>query len=177
MDGKTQTGVAEAHEPAELSADFRLAMRRHAASVCLVTIGQGQAMNGMTITAATSFSMEPPSVLICVNKAASLTPQLVLGAGFGLTILGRHQDWIASAFARSPGGRARFDHGAWRLDERLPWLEDAASNLHCTVVEAVAYGSHVAVIGRVDWVRLGEACPSLVYRDGTYDIGRQTTTG
>jgi flavin reductase len=173
VDGKDQGAFVAPDVQQQVSADFRLAMRRHAAGVCVVSVGEGESVNGMTITAATSFSMSPPSILICVNETASVAPLLALGAGFGLTVLGRHQDGIAAAFARRPSGRSRFEHGAWRLGAgRPPRLEDAAANLACTVVEVVAYGSHVAIIGRVDDVHLGAECPSLVYRDGQYDVDR-----
>jgi flavin reductase (DIM6/NTAB) family NADH-FMN oxidoreductase RutF len=148
---------------------FRQAMRRHAAGVCVLSAGQGERLNGMAVTAATSFSMDPPSVLVCVNEAASLAPQLVDGACFGLTVLGREHEEVAAAFGSKPSGPARFRHADWRRPgDDAPWLEGAPANLSCIVERRLTYGSHTAVIGRVTAVRLGPDAPSLVFRDGVY---------
>ena len=148
---------------------FRTAMRRHAAGVCIISVGAGEAVNGMAVTAATSFSMDPPSMLVCVNENASLAQALREGDAFGLTLLGGGHEAIAAAFSRKPSGRPRFDHGRWRLEAgALPWLEDAPGNLACVVVRTLSYGTHRAIIGRVDGVHLGESSSSLIYRDGAY---------
>ena len=148
---------------------FRTAMRRHAASVCIVSVGTGEAVNGMAVTAATSFSMDPPSMLVCVNEDASIAQELQEGVAFGLTLLGPGHEAVAAAFSRKPSGRPRFDHGRWRLEaDALPWLEGAPANLACVAVSALSYGTHRALIGRVDGVHLGQANASLIYRDGAY---------
>ncbi len=144
-------------------------MRRHAASVCIVSVGAGEAVNGMAVTSATSFSMDPPSMLVCINESASIAQDLTEGVAFGLTLLGRGQEAIAAAFSRKPSGRSRFDNGRWRLRTgELPWLQDAPANLACTAVRTVSYGTHRAVIGRVESVHLADAFASLVYLDGVY---------
>ena len=148
---------------------FKLAMRRHAAGVCIISTGTGQDVNGMAVTAATSFSADPPAMLVCVNQAASIRPTLVRGTPFCLTILGQHHAEIAQAFPRKPGGRARFEHGAWLLrPKQLPWLEDAPANLLCRNKEPLGFGSNAAFVGLVQNVKLGPDVESLVYRDGTY---------
>ena len=148
---------------------FRAAMRRHAAGVCVLTAGAGQAVNGMAITAATSFSLEPPSVLVCINTRASLSPLLRDGALFGLAVLGPGHEAVAAAFSRRPAGRARFETGRWELpDDAPPLLSDAPVNLTCRMVHELAFGSHRALVGEVVAVRLGPDDGSLLYRDGAY---------
>ena len=150
---------------------FKSAMRWHAANVCVVSAGEGEALNGMAITAATSFSMDPPSIMLCLNETASLTARLTLDNRFGLAILGEGHEPVAAAFSRKPSGPPRFAHGDWVHGQGSPpRLADAVANLSCTVVRRMAYGSHVAVIGRVDDVRLGPEGPSLIYRDGRYAL-------
>ena len=152
-----------------LEGEFRLAMRRHAAGVCIVTSGLGEAVNGMSATAMTSFSLDPPSILVCVNNAASIADALTHGAAFGVTILDRAHESVAAAFSRKPTGRPRFDSGDWRMEDgSVPWLRDAPANLSCVVVASLVYGSHTALVGRVTGVRLGEDGASLIYRDGIY---------
>ena len=154
-----------------VSSAFKLAMRLHAANVCIVSAGAGEATNGMAITAATSFSADPPSVLLCLNESASLTERLELETVFGLAILGRGHEPVANAFSRKPSGLPRFEHGDWTLaPDAPPRLQDAVANLACTVVRRLSYGSHVAIIGRVDAVQLGPEGPSLIYRDRQYAL-------
>ena len=149
---------------------FRQAMRRHAAGVCVISAGRGENVNGMAATAVTSFSMDPPSLLICVNEAASIASQLGEGSAFGVTILGRDHEFIAAAFSRKPSGRARFAHGAWQLEAAAPpWLSNAPANMSCVVARTMTYGTHLALIGHVVSVRIGPDAPSLIYRDGQYD--------
>lgn len=152
-------------------ASFQGAMRRHAAGVCIISTGQGEDVNGMVITAATSFSFDPPSVLVCINQSASIASRLDLGASFSLAVLGRQHELVAAGFCRKPSGRARFSHGDWSLEpDELPWLADAPANVACTVERTLSYGSHTAVIGAVRSARLGPDQPSLIYRDGRYDL-------
>ena len=144
-------------------------MRRHAAGVCILTAGEGDTLNGMAVTSATSFSFDPPSILVCVNEAASIATELSLGARFGLTVLGQGHKDVAERFSRKPSGRARFAHPAWRLEkDRTPWLQDAPANLQCVVERTVGFGTHVAVIGSVRGVHLGAEQPTLIYRDGAF---------
>ena len=149
--------------------EFRQAMRRHAASVCIISVGEGDSANGIAVTAATSLSMDPPAVLVCVNQAASISGCLREGAPFGFTVLGQDHEDIAVEFSRGPAGRARFLRGQWHLDGREPpWLENASVNLACVADRVTAYGTHLIVIGLVQRVRLGPDEPNLVYRDGRY---------
>ncbi|OYX58036.1 MAG: hypothetical protein B7Y86_03210 [Brevundimonas subvibrioides] len=152
-----------------LLAPFKQAMRRHAGRVCIVTCRDGQDINGMAVTSATSCSMAPPSVLVCLNKTASLLPLIQSAGVFGLTVLAAHHEGIAAAFSRKPSGAARFAHGSWTTDgDSQPWLEDALANMSCRVEQTIAYGTHVAMIGRIVDVQLAQDGASLVYRDGKY---------
>ncbi len=144
-------------------------MRRHAAGVCIVSVGTGQAVNGVTVSSATSFSMEPAAVLFCINSSASIVPQLGSDLPFSLTVLGQRHQAVAQAFSCEPSGRIRFDSGPWIFyDDTTPWLKDAPANIRGRVTRTLAYGSHIAVIGLVVGVDLGEDTPSLLYRDGKF---------
>lgn len=148
---------------------FKEAMRRHAAGVCIITIGEGEAVNGMAATAVTSFSMDPPALLVCVNTEASIAQALKPGARFGVTVLGRRHEDVVSIFSKKPSGRARFADDRWRFEtQECPWLEDAVANLVCEVKVTVTYATHQAVVGAVLGGRIGPDSPSLVYRDGCF---------
>lgn len=148
---------------------FKEAMRRHAASVCIITIGQGENVNGMAATAVTSFSMDPPSLVVCVNSDASISRDLKPGARFGVTVLGRRHEDVVGRFSRKPTGRARFADDQWQFAEHAcPRLADAISNLTCEVQMAVSFATHQAIIGLVVGGEIGPEGASLIYRDGTF---------
>ena len=108
-------------------------------------------------------------MLVCVNRSASISAELLTGVHFRLTLLGAQHAPVAQAFSRKPGGRARFHHGRWRLGAgELPLLEDAPANISCRIEKVFVYGSHAALVGLVQDVRLGPDMAGLVHRDGAY---------
>ncbi len=91
--------------------EFRAAMGRFATGVTIVTSRLGEELHGMTANSVTSVSLEPPMVLVCVDRASD-SHGLIDGSGvFAVSILGRGQERLASEFAVKEGV------GAHRLDE------------------------------------------------------------
>ena len=166
------SGALQAAPPSPSEAPdaaIKEAMRRHAAGVCILTVGEGEAVNGMAATAVTSFSMDPPSLLACVNREASIAHVLRPGARLGVSVLGRRHEEVVARFSRKPTGCARFDDEHWRfVEEGQPWLADAVANLSCEVQVGVGYATHLALIAIVTRARLGPEGPSLIYRDGLF---------
>ncbi|MEA1672799.1 flavin reductase family protein [Nitrospirillum sp. BR 11163] len=155
----------------ELSADFKQAMRRLAASVHIVATRSEGRRFGMTATAVTSLSMAPPSVLVCVNQRAATHPALARhGQIFSVNLLAPgHQD-VANRFGTpAEDGDARFNVGGWdETEEGVPILAGAASSLLCAVEGLYPHATHTIVVGRVLRVALGEARCALLYGDGRY---------
>jgi flavin reductase (DIM6/NTAB) family NADH-FMN oxidoreductase RutF len=157
---------------ADLQKDFRSAMRRLAATVCIVATADEDGWHGMTATSVTSVSMDPPSVLVCVNTTTSLHKVLHAGKKFCVNLLRASQESTAGAFSSSTiRGADRFAENAWKTngDENgLPYLVDAQANLFCDIDRMVPYGTHTIFIGRVNAVRNGELVSPLLYADGQY---------
>jgi flavin reductase len=154
-----------------LASDFKGAMRALTSTVSIISTSQGGRRFGMTATAVTSVSMAPPSLLVCVNQAASLHVPLIESGRFCVNILQAWQGDLAHAF----GSRTiadRFAHGAWLRDDRaLPYLADAQANVFCDVDDVHAYGTHTVVIGRVYGVGVQAPVHPLLYQDGRYTVG------
>ena len=70
---------------------FRQAMRRLAGGVSVITVGSGADRTGFTATSVTSFSAEPPRLLVCVNREASSWSTLTDYRSFGVNLLGAEQ--------------------------------------------------------------------------------------
>lgn len=155
-----------------LQQDFKNAMRRLAATVSIIATADEDGWHGMTATSVTSVSMDPPSVLVCVNTTATLHKILHAGRRFSVNLLRASQEVHAGTFSSSKiRGADRFADHAWKAsdeEDSLPYLVDAQSNLFCDIDQAVDYGTHTIFIGRVSAVRNGELVSPLLYADGQY---------
>ena len=148
---------------------FRDAMRRLAATVTIISTGGRGRRHGITATAVTSLSMDPPSLLVCVNRAGSLHVLLTENDRFCVNLLRSEQARLSDAFSGKLTSEERFLHGAWVDDaEGLPYLADAQASIFCRKENAVQHGSHTIFIGVVDSVlTMDDVCP-LIYSDGKY---------
>ena len=155
-----------------LEQDFKSAMRRLAATVSIVSTANEDGWHGMTATSVTSVSMDPPSLLVCVNTTASLHKVLHAGRRFCINLLRASQESYAGTFSSSKiRGAERFADHAWKGSDEpqsLPYLVDAQANLFCDIDQTISYGTHTIFIGRVNSIRIGELVSPLLYADGQY---------
>src|SRR5262245_21524528 len=114
-----------------LTDSFRMAMRRVASTVNVISICvDGQPM-GITATAVSAVSMDPPSLLVCINRAASVHGSMEDVSHFRVNVLHRSQEAIARMFADRTQHQLRFLSG-WDLDcSNAPTLADAQATVLC----------------------------------------------
>jgi len=157
-------------DPQPIDEAFRIAMRRLAATVTVIsTRADTGVRHGMTATAVTSVSADPPAVLACVNRSAALHAQLRLGQRFCINLLHRSQQRLSEVFSGAVEGEARFGEGDWRGDaDGVPYLEGAQANIFCEIEAIHAYGSHSICIGRVVRAISRADVDPLIYQDGCY---------
>jgi len=150
---------------------FREAMRHLVGGVTVITAGVAEARTGLTVTSAISLSLDPPTMLICVNHKASAWPVIQREGRFCVNILeARHQP-VADRFAGGGGakGAQRYDGAVWRrLGTGAFGLEDALAVVDCAVEETIERHSHGIIIGAVRSVLLGGGGEALVYGHGRY---------
>ena len=131
---------------------FRAAMRQLASGVCLVTHSVGGERAGMTATAVASLSLDPPTLIVCVNRAASTYAGLAPRRRFRRQRAWRRSSRVRRALCRSNGeeGAERFREGRWRIAPNgAPLLWDALAAFACEVDDIVERNTHAIVIGRV----------------------------
>jgi len=156
-------------ESADIAAQMRAGLRRFAKAVVIITAQHGDQRFAMAATAVSELSMDPPSMLICVNRSASIHKPLSEGAGFCLNILHSSQEAISAVCSGKEKGELRFQQGAWaKSSGGLPYLEDAQACFMCRNDRAIDYGTHTMFIGQVDEVLTSGAVDPLVYVDGRY---------
>ncbi|MGF7130125.1 flavin reductase (DIM6/NTAB) family NADH-FMN oxidoreductase RutF [Paraburkholderia sp. EB58] len=152
-----------------LRADMLLAMRRLARSVTVISCCDGERRYSMSATAVDSLSTEPPSLLICINRTASIFPPLDAGADFCINVLAaQHQDIAIDCSGRLKG-EARFTTGNWQTSGHgVPYLHDAQASLICRQDGRFEYGTHTVFIGQLQQVLMSGEVDPLVYVDGMY---------
>jgi flavin reductase (DIM6/NTAB) family NADH-FMN oxidoreductase RutF len=153
----------------DAAAGFRGAMRRLASGVAIVVAEGREGPVGMAATSITSLTMDPPAVLVCVNRSATLHACLAPGCPITVNLLSRHQRHVSSAFGGGVPREKRFEAGEWNsAPGLLPMLRDAQANLTCKVESIAPYGTHSIVIASVDSVRISDVVDPLIYQDGAY---------
>ena len=112
--------------------------------------------------------MDPPSLLVCINRAARLHASMEDVSHFGVNVLHRDQEDLAQMFADRERHALRFVEG-WALDDtRPPRLADAQAYLLCRRTDHHQFGTHSIFIGVVEHVEVREDVHPLVYLDGRY---------
>jgi flavin reductase (DIM6/NTAB) family NADH-FMN oxidoreductase RutF len=153
------------------SADFRGAMRHLTGGVSVITAGRGKDLTGMTVTSVSSFSVDPPTLIVSINRDASSFPLIRRYGAFGVNILAADQLDIAERFAGKGGlkGADRFAGARWvTAVSGVPLLVGALSAVDCEVEELIERHSHGIVIGRVRDVRNSTRNAALAYWHGQY---------
>lgn len=147
--------------------EFRHAMRHFPAGVTVVTArtGDGQPC-GLTASAFTSVSLDPPLVLVCVERVARAHDPLLAYGWFAVNVLGVGQEALSRRFASTL--EDKFDGVAFREGlAGLPLLEGVVATLECRVVDRYPGGDHTIFVGRVEDVAVGGGAP-LVYFQSAY---------
>lgn len=156
-------------EELNVAEKLKVGLQRLGKAVVVITAWHDDRRWAMTATAVSELSMDPPSLLVCVNKTASLWEPLQAHANFAVNILHAGQEAISNACAGSAKGEARFEQGDWdAAEDGTPLLRGAQASFLCKYATHVEYGTHAVVIGEVtDAMVEGEVNP-LIYLDRGY---------
>lgn len=153
--------------PDDLLDAFRSAMRHVAATVYAVTTGHGGGRFGILATAVSSLSFDPPSLLVCINRAASLHAPLEERRIFCINVLGLSNRDVAEHFM-TDSRHDRFAVGEWREEHGVPVLASAQSSLICRTAHRHDFGTHSIFIGELVAARHRQDATPLTYFDRHY---------
>ncbi|WP_156679113.1 flavin reductase family protein [Sphingomonas profundi] len=153
--------------------DFKLAMRRLATTIAIITGGTGDDWTGMAATAVTSVTADPPTILVAVNRNASISPVLSADRRFCVNLLAeRHAD-LVGVFSGKKKGLARFEDGGWVASANgLPVLPDAVASLECQTTLTLEVATHTLFIGEVLSVCNHPTIDPLIWVDGGFASAR-----
>jgi flavin reductase (DIM6/NTAB) family NADH-FMN oxidoreductase RutF len=147
-------------------AEFRRALGHFAAGVTVVTakLADGQAV-GITVTAFSSLSLEPPLALICIDRRARIHDHLQVGSAFAVNLLGQDQEFVSRRFASSEPDQFR-EIGYREGTSGSPLIAGAIATVECRITELLPGGDHTIIVGTVEATTVAEGKPLLYFRGG-----------
>jgi flavin reductase (DIM6/NTAB) family NADH-FMN oxidoreductase RutF len=142
---------------------FRRTLGMFATGVTVITTRVGEQIHGMTANAFMSVSLQPPLILISVDRRAKMNTLLREGVRYGVSVLEERQSALSDRFAgrEGDGPEAEFE-----LVHETPLVVGALAHLVAGVVRSYWGGDHSLFLGRVEYVRYGEGTPLLFHSGG-----------
>jgi flavin reductase (DIM6/NTAB) family NADH-FMN oxidoreductase RutF len=169
MDQTTKN--APAAPPAAAAAqDFVNAMAASAMGVSVVTTNGSFGQHGLTVSAWSSVSVEPPLLLACIHRKNQIAEAITCNGFFAVNALDDSHADVARVFAGRPvsGAPYMFEAGLWReAAYGLPLLENASAHFICALDSFHDAGTHRIFMGRVEEAIAGTVSP-LIYHNRTF---------
>lgn len=153
--------------PASIAADFKHAMRRLATTVSIITTSDGDCGRGIVATAVVPICAEPPTMMVAINRSASIYATMRDAEHFCINLLApRHLDLVA-VFSGSLKCVDRFAEGHWREGVGgIPVLVDSLAGLLCKRAQTVDVGTHSLFFGEVAEIVNHADIDPLMWMDG-----------
>lgn len=148
---------------------FRDAMCRLGAAVNIITTDGPAGKAGFAATAVCSVTDTPATLLVCLNRSASVFEALIGNGRLCVNVLNGGQDGLSSLFGGKTPVEERFAAAAWSLGVTgSPMLDGAIVSFDCDIADAKDVGTHRVLFCEVRALRLGEAADALMYFERGY---------
>jgi flavin reductase (DIM6/NTAB) family NADH-FMN oxidoreductase RutF len=148
---------------------FKIVMRRHAASVVLLSVKIGDRAHFMTATSFTPVSLEPPLALFCIHKDNDTHNLMQVGGMVGISLLSHHQEPLSRRFASK--GVERYSTNDLDVvpgPEGAVLLAGACASMELKISARHLAGDHSIFVGYVTWAAAEANSSPLVYHSGQY---------
>lgn len=130
------------------SREFRNTLGHFATGVTVITTTNGRENIGLTANAFSSLSLEPPLILVCIDKQARSIEAFKKDRPFVVNILQQGQEADCWGFAKR--GQDKFADADYTLSEDgVPVLQGNLATLECNVDEIFEGGDHYIITGKV----------------------------
>lgn len=147
--------------------EFRSALSRFASGVTVVTGRRADGSPfGITVSAFTSVSLEPPLILVCIQKTAKSCEALSESAHFCVNVLSDSQTEVSNLFASRDGhdfNKVEFSDGS----KGVPVIAGTLASIECSKAREYDGGDHTIFVGQVEKVSVSDGNP-LVYWGSSY---------
>lgn len=146
--------------------EFKKALQLWASGIAVVTTKSEKfGIQGMTVTAFSSVSINPPQILVCINQSADTGEGIKESKRFSVNILKTGQEEISNQFAGGSSQQQRFENTEWEAGiSGTPLLSQSLMSLDCEVVDTIHSGTHFIIIGGVQSAVCRSGEPLLYYR-------------
>ena len=142
---------------------FRSVMGHFASGVTIISTRHEGIDYGLTASAVSSLSLDPPMLLICVNKTSNTRNAIEASGVFAVNILRENQSEVARQFAASRPDKftgLSVSYG----DLSVPLLDNMLATIECRVVESVSGGTHTVFLAEVEAAQAREGMPLAYFR-------------
>lgn len=150
---------------------LRTAMRRFASGVTVVTAHHNGESAGITVSAFTSISLEPPIVMVSINTGSSVAPLILESGHFAVHILATEHEPISERFAQQISWEEKLANAPWKVGKSgAPIIDESTTVLDTVLIQSLVMGTHTVMFGRVVDIRMPERVPEapLLYYDRNY---------
>jgi flavin reductase (DIM6/NTAB) family NADH-FMN oxidoreductase RutF len=155
------------------SDSFRSVLGRFASGITIITSIDVEGRDvGMTASAFSSVSLQPPLIQVCVDRTASMFEALLHGDRFGVNVLAAEQEALSRRFAAVESSHRFEGIGYSRGDSGVVLLDDALAHIECRMASRMEAGDHMIFIGEVERANARDARPLLYYRGGYAQLER-----
>ena len=147
------------------SDEFRDAMARLPAGVVVISTRLGDEFRGLTASSLVSISLEPPMVLVGLERESATRVAILETKAFNVSLLTRSQEFLADRFAgRAPTIDARWQNLPHRLGANgIPLVEGCAAWLECRLIQTHVAGDHDILVGEVEAAAVGSGEPLILW--------------
>lgn len=125
--------------------DLRKCFGKFATGVTVITYNSPEGPRGMTANSFTSVSLDPPLVLVCVDRKTKAS-QYMKGSSFAVNILRNEQRELSNHFAGKPNPELSIP---WAEGECAPYLEGSLAVIECAPWQEYDGGDHILFLGEV----------------------------
>lgn len=139
---------------------YKNTLKRFASGVTVLSWRNGEQVQGITVSAFSALSLDPPLVLFCITKTAFVYPELTLGKRLAINILAENQVDMAYQFAG-----ANRENLANKINEEA-LLHGTHAGLVVEISEILDGGDHSIFIAKCLSATVNEALPPLIYYNG-----------
>jgi len=154
----------------ELKKEFLNSMREVTSTVNIVSSQYQGAKQAMTASSVVSLSLDPPSMLICVNKDASIHDSLDRERFFCINVLAKDQVDLANLCSSKDNEDSRVSSEEWSFYKNIPYNKRANANIFCRCFNSFTHTTHTVFFGEVVKVINNNTKDPLMYGKGKYIV-------
>lgn len=151
--------------------DSRDAMARLGAAVSIVTTDGSGGRAGFTASAICSVTDDPPTLLVCINRASSAYPSMKRNEVVCVNVLSARHEQLSRLFGGKVPAEKRFAAALWStLEAGAPVLADCSAAFDCRITDVVNVGTHDVLLCRVVALQRSGCTENLIYFDRAYHV-------